>query len=56
MKVTVSPSSAAFMVTMSSLPAHFKILARLPKLMPAQQQQQEEQQEQQDLTVSTRTR
>ena len=34
MKVTVSPSSAAFMVTMSSLPAHLRILARLPRLMP----------------------
>lgn len=35
MNVTVSPSSAAFIVTISSFPAHFKILARLAKLMPA---------------------
>ena len=35
MKVTVSPSSLAFIVTMSSLPAHLSTLARLARLMPA---------------------
>lgn len=35
MSVTVSPSSAAFMVTTSSLPAHFRILAKLFRLRPA---------------------
>jgi hypothetical protein len=35
MKVMVSPLSSAFIVTMSSLPAHFMIFARLLRLMPA---------------------
>lgn len=41
MSVTVSPSSAAFMVTTSSFPAHLRILAKLLRLKPAQQQRQQ---------------